>query len=457
MKLKIYNLTKVAVLFFFIVVPTAVNSQEFVRELYNRKDTKTLIREIDMNQWLMYQHYGANGWSSFCVVDATGTTYPLMAFQDCVEVNDFEIVDSIVYFCGTLEFCAKDESGDKIIARSAPSAVFGYFPLGEIVTPPGPSANCMVVNHFGTLFVESLDKLEVMNVADGIHVVMTGSTQTGEGLVLDAAATSHFPSLWNLYFDLSRTGEAFDDVALVDDYIVVTSRRPTLTTGYINLFDKPHSSSYSSLSSALYRGKVSYLLDDTLLLTRCEKNAFVTGTYSSTEGGLVMSGYNASSPIYSIVLGNISTLAPELQLRDIRFNKNSKVLDVLQHFAFGYDRGSIILHLDQTLGTSGITSNCHIFETNTFHSIACLDYNPDCTAASGHSNDMSFFAQLGHIQLGYNGSCSKKDDVKYLQLYHALTAEELNVLDYQTAEMPFRLNNELWSWPIIDKCSDNDQ
>lgn len=454
------KLLKVVLLLVAVTVSVQSSAQEFVRELHEQKDTKTLLREIGMNHWLMYQHYGTNGWSSFCVVDASGTTYPLMAFTDCLDINDFEIINKkIVYFCGTIEYCLKDESGDKLIERSSSSAVFGYFNLEEILTPSGSSVNCVKLDHFGQLALESLDKLEVMNVPDGVHVFMTGSAQNGEGLILDAAATTHFPSSWDLYFDLSLNGEAFDDIALLENYIVVTSRFPNTATGVINLFHKPLSYSSSTLSSTVYRGEVCYGVNDTLLVTHCEREAFSTGTFSSSEGGLVISGYNFSTPIYSIVLDNNTDLAPNLQLRDIRYNKNSQVLDVLQQVSYmaKNDNSSIIWHLDQTLSAHGILNNCHKFRTTTLHSIACLENNPGRTAGSGHDNGQSPFALLTHVELGYNGSCSETDIIKYHKLYHILTANSLSIANRQATEIPSELGNSLFDWSIINKCTDDNQ
>ena len=380
-------------------------------------------------------------------------------------VNDFEIIEDndrkYVYFCGewvndTLEWVEPDESGSKNwILHRIRNGVWGYFLLTDWTFHPGFSINCQKVDTFGDIQLSSLNNIEVLPVANGLHVFMTGTTQSGQGCILDVMSPTHFPSSWDMAIDTSRNNEVFDDVALLDNYLVVTSRRPNVSKGYVNLFKKPTSYNNSTIATELYRGELSYAVDDTLILTHCESDTFATGTYSLAENGMVLSGYDFTAPIYSIVLDNITTLAPNRQMQDISYNKASNVLDVLQHMANTEGLGSIIWHLDQTLGVSGTLTTDHKLEDNTLHSITCLNFAPNYTVASGHSNDGNHIARLTKLKNGISGECTENLETRYNKLYHTLRAEDLDVVNLLERVCPDDMHTWVDEWPISDKCRYN--
>ncbi|MCR5064383.1 MAG: hypothetical protein K6A67_01295 [Bacteroidales bacterium] len=438
-----------------ILTTPVVSAQEFIRELAEMKDWHTLIREKKQKEWILYHDYSKK-WPTFNIVDPTNTNSPHLAFHDRFLVNDFELLNGeYAYFCGERvndtgywQWPSKDWV---VVPRR--SALVGYFRVDDITSTPLYSpVNCPFLEDFAGVKLKSLDKIEILPVNDGVHLIMTGSTQSGNGCIVDAAASTLFPSTWNVFVDTSSNGEEFDDVAVTGNYIVITSRFPNNQTGHINFFPKPTSYSTSTINSAIFRGMISYSVDDTLLVKHCENDAFVTGTFSYDHNGIVISGYNFTTPIYSIALQNITTLAPELQLKDMSYNNASQTLDVLQNISYGGLLASIVWHLDQTLGSAGTLTNSHFYKDETLHSIVCLKHNPDNTIASGHTRNSSRFALYCQCLLNHHGNCSQDAKTEYTKFNKSLLPDSYQVDEVRGSHCPIHPDAYRNDFQIIDLC-----
>ena len=429
----------------------STSAQEFIREFYSLKDWKTIIREIQQDEWLLYRNY-EDIRSAFCIVTPSGTSSPMLWFTEQMSFRDFEILDGkYVYFCGMRvnDSTYLEPNGSWGVIRRR-NALFGYFKIDDITNPPsGTPIPCYLMEEFANVDLECLDKLEILPVAEGIHLVMTGTTKSGQGCIVDAAAPSYFPFGWDIYVDTSSTGEKFDDVASLDDYIVVTSRFPINYQGFINYFPLPTSFSQSTINSTLYRGELNYTVNDTLLVKHCKDNVFVTGSYSTQQGGIVISGYNFNVPIYSNTLQNITSLAPELQLQDISYNRHSMTLDVLQHIDYTGSPASVVWHLDQTLGSSGILTNSHLYTNEILHSIVCQEYNPNYTIASGEKTS---FVRYYQFLLNYNLGCSETFKVPYIKFFHFLEGSVYSVREKTGHHAPEITPTSNPLWPVTKIC-----
>ena len=70
----------------------STSAQEFIREFYSLKDWKTIIREIQQDEWLLYRNY-EDIRSAFCIVTPSGTSSPMLWFTEQMSFRDFEILD----------------------------------------------------------------------------------------------------------------------------------------------------------------------------------------------------------------------------------------------------------------------------------------------------------------------------------------------------------------------------
>ncbi len=166
----------------------------------------------------------------------------------------------------------------------------------------------------------------------------------------------------------------------------------------------------------------------------------------------MIGGYNYNSSIYNLILQNNTTLAPDLQLKDMSYNTTSQTLDVLQNIDEGGLLASIVWHLDQTLGSSGMLTNSHYYEDETLHSIACLKYNPNYTIASGHTKDLNRFVHFCQFLLNYHDRCSDVRTIQYTKFSKQLQDDLYRVVEIQGTQSPrlpeaFRLD-----YPMHNVC-----
>ena len=282
-----------------------------------------------------------------------------------------------------------------------------------------------ILEDFDSLQLESLNRMELIPVEDGIHIIMTGTTIHGNSCIVDIAGDSFSPTTWNIYYDTSRRGDIFDDIAVTDNYYVVSYRNGNM--GYLCYYNKPTSYSYSTLSNPVADYEISYNVDTKILMESYEVlDSFATLTYSNDENGIVVSRYDGITPQSSVVIYNPTNLPIDEQLYDIKYDRKSYTLEVLQRIIENSYPGSEIWNVTPLCFSGSTLISGHRYNSEKLYSIAIRKYNPWHTIATGHENGT--FDALNKIyqikQNQYGIKCVEDDSVAIAKIKHLLTPEE---------------------------------
>ncbi len=329
--------------------------QEFIKSP-SVKTATSIVREVSEHEWLVYSYDGGSeGW--FTLVNDMSSTAPRMSLPLSHYVSDFEIYNDTVYYCGWV---------DSI--RSI--ALFGYFELSSSLATP------VYCCRFPEL--KRLSKLVVFNNENKPHVVFTGLMDLSLFTLGDAIENA--PNIWYFNLTTNTTGDSlsYDDVAVIKNYIVATSRIIDRDSGIIHYFNKP--SSYTTMFPLFIYRPIAYPTTTPILITSCLDNNFATLCKSSASS-FVMSRYkpfNDDGSFQSTYYG---------ECRDINFNSTDDYVEVLVYDQIEKYKGGLAIHYDHTL-PSTVSLPVHIYQ-NPYNngcdlcSIDYLEYNPKCFIASG--------------------------------------------------------------------------
>lgn len=191
-----------AIVFVFLILTgNGIKCQEKIVDLKAGSDI-SLVRHIDDHRAIIYNNYYSK-YNTFSLFEfGTPNIYQIMYIDDLnLLVNDFEIFDNVVYFCG-------------ITNRNNPHAMFGYFQITS--------------SFDGDIYIDSVPqltmfkKLDVFSVGEEVHVVMTASTRSYTDAFVDVryVTTNSWQYTVATVNDYNLT---FDDVAVTDTTVVFTS------------------------------------------------------------------------------------------------------------------------------------------------------------------------------------------------------------------------------------------
>lgn len=340
----------------FLITPNIIIGQEFIKSP-SVKTSTSIVREVSAHEWLTYSYDGGSeGW--FTLVSDLSSTAPTLSMPINYFVNDFEIYNDTVYFCGWLD------SNRRV-------ALFGYFELSSSLNNPVYFCRLPEIKMFS--------KLAVFNNNNKPHVVFTGLMDLSLFFVADAINTTS--NSWYFHFATNTTGDCltYDDIAVTDDYIVATSRIIGLDSGIIHYYQKPMT--YTTMfPNFLYRS-IGYHTTTPILITNCLGNRFATLCKNSASS-FVMSRYNVFNDDDSFK-SNIALITGEC--RDINFNSNDNTVEVLIYESSEKYNGSMALHYDYPLTSYLIAA--HLYNNGNsgcdIYSIDYLEHNPHCFLASG--------------------------------------------------------------------------
>ena len=344
---------KYRILFFALISASfCASSQEFVKEA-QVKCTESLVREVSSQSWMVYSyHYGM---SVFSLVNEYGTIAPTLQLPLLYHVSDMEIYNDTVYFCGYIDSALN-------------TALFGYFSIASF---PSMTVRCLQLAGLNTF-----NKMEIFCHDGKPHVVLTGIMNKYHPFLADAITTTSNSWLFSVSSSANDNWDIYDDVAITDNYIVVTSRIFDYDTGYVHYFNKPPTYSSMFPYHFLYR-TIQYNPTSSILITACDEDKFATLCKIGTNT-FVMSKYNFMNDVVSLKSGML-----DVECRDINFNNNAKEVEVLLYSSLVKNGAGITLHYDNAImGSSMIPA--HSFERNDLSSIDYLSFDPNLFVASGH-------------------------------------------------------------------------
>lgn len=428
----------------FLAAPHIV-AQESVEET-TFKDDYSIIREINENESLIYNCY--QGHSSFTLTKE-GTSLIEYISQSYMYsyVRDFEILNGEdVYFCA--ERYDMDATNKNVLR----DVFIGHFTMTDFRAASWYTTNFQVdvISLSSIIGVTRTNKLDVYkDVVGALHVIVTGSINTMNCIV----EAYLYGRTWTLnYTPTTNQNEVYDDVAITNKYVAVSSHNENNSTGNILLFNKPSgaNSIFPNPSVGFTRIVLPYSVNGEVLLEWCKDDTLVSACHSAYDNAVYLSGYNGSFHIATIGMPLQSNLSPDSQLKDLSYNSEKRSLEVLQYELIVGDTASVVYHITPVVlnaPTTLIFGN--YYKCETLNSIVNKKYLAGLTFASGHSYDNCYNAQYNNYKVlrkyvllqGFYGNCtsSKKMTVWLDEKTPSVSGDTFSTMEYHV-----QLNQWLW-------------
>lgn len=365
-----------AAMLFLTASPPAF-SQEYIREVtedYLLCDT-SIIRAIGNDTVLIYNKRDQ---STFMMVHQGIDTISTLYWED-IFVNDFEVINKMVYFCGY-----KLEGNVK-------KAIYGNFKL------PISSNTDVYYSEWDTCM--ELKKIDFYVAGDLLlhyeeHIVMTGSTGTRSDVIVDKVVFSTvppppfpppYPPLGCRVYFSNNEYENFDDIAVTDNYIVVSSRSKIEGIPVIDFwqFDRPPSAGMYLFPSMVNHLRVGSPSAETPVFLEHAASDDYAAVYK-------VSGF---SPMAMLLLTAPNTFVNCVEIMgeetinipmDIKYNKKTDVFDILARSRYRDDSERIYAQMQIYHVTPAVISNTVPYGMGTKYSGFRLLWSIDPTKDSYH-------------------------------------------------------------------------
>ena len=431
----------------FAAVPSVAQTSS-IYEIQSLVPKEAIVRYWQDKQYIVYSLDG-NGGAHFSLIDIS-----ILTCRDVdvggFSVSDFEIEGEWVYFCA-------DMGG---------VPYWGYFNIptlfssGAGIYMADLSTSCPSVE-FPNRFeqIVSLMKLEVQTCSDGVHVYMIGeSSLTGHTdlnhCIVDLRGNPSNPLSWQGSFAQENSAiYYYDDIAVTDNEVVVIGHKNGSNGHYITSYNQPINILSNLIPTIPYVAYYYYAggFDDYWLDPhRPTMIEHMFGDYCAIVGyadvsinsqyinnrGPVISIYNTSSNcVYRCVVPQGFADTAKWELKDLRFNKNTKRLYLLQEMSnpVSATLNSVLCAFDVTaVGT--ITSAAAYYEPDmTYYS---LDQARNAWEAVSVGKEKSM-RLWHHMNVG---DCVKKE---------VLPLEVLQNLDYSLGYYQYRVTLNPRVSPIL--------
>lgn len=303
---------KMLVVGLFLSVSLSTFGQDLIRgtDVYVLSDT-SIVRGVAVDTVLIYNY---NQVSTFSLV-ASNDSNVWTIYIEPIVVKDFEVFENMVFFCGYR------------VEEEVKQAVIGYFYL-----------NLFPNNEVYYRYVDDckeLRKLDVYEIKESqfekeIHLVSTGTTGTRSNVLIDMPVFS--PSLVNCYVQISNDeNESFDDVAVTQNYVVVSSRSKVQDIPIVKFwyYDRPALVGQSIFYSTVHSFSISSPVAETpVVLEHTAIDSFaavykVPGYFRMAMLRLDVTG--TGYKIYEIMGDDARTVYPI----DIKYNPRNRVYGIL--------------------------------------------------------------------------------------------------------------------------------
>ena len=414
---------KIVLALFLTAAALSATAQEFILQPQEIKDNRSVTREVIKNVWLTANYYEGNRMGAFFLNNSIPSNTNRYDAGYLV-VHDLEVLsEHAAFYCGErynyrcYQIGLKDSS---IIPEDTLYTIISYDTMGNYVYVKRARAvmgyfqmdldnltlyDFHEVADFRYYLFRCFNKLELLPVSDGIHVLMTGTTKWGNGSLLDAVFHADI-SLWKLYIDTTNDGTLFDDVAVTSKEIVASLRHPLTGMASLDYHTLPTSVTTSTIGGYTAVALYSYSANDEILLEHCEQDAFASATYSQGENKIMISGFVSAAYIGTVSLPLYPTMDPRQQLIDIKYDSTSRVLALLQHFLENVDTSSVIWHLlPGLIPNSGGWVDGALYSKEVLSSIDRLKYLPGHFIASGHKSGYAWLVRLYQHKIGLMEQC----------------------------------------------------
>lgn len=302
---------------FFSVSLSTFGQAEFIRAKSDGYCDTSIIRKCQGDSVLIYNFFDAEAEQSFFLLKTAGNNTPDVIYFDSLYIKDFEIFEKKVYFCG---YSYIDE---------IEKAMFGFFYLYQF-----PNTNIYYYNLDDYSVLNKIDvyKTTELQFMEENHLVMTGSAS---GIRSDLLVDITIPVNAPLYARVHKSDsicESFDDVAVLNNYVVVSSRNKEYGIPVINYlqFKRPQLLGQNIFSMGFDKIRVSSPVANTIVLLEKSEGDKYASVYRNS-GYLQMEMTLLEAP--STIHGGVTILGDKdnkmIRPMDIKYNINYKVYDIL--------------------------------------------------------------------------------------------------------------------------------
>lgn len=292
----------------FLSVSLSTFGQEFIQQAINKYSDISIVRKGNVDTIVIYSF--CEDTSSF-VLTTYGNTNPNEMYFDNLVVNDFEIFEKRVYFCGyAIE-------GDEM------KAAFGFFNLYQF---PNGNIYYYVLDDFYELNKIDVYKTIELQFMEENHIVMTGAK-----VMVDVTFPFSAPPYCRVH-ETENEHEFYDDVAVTKNYVIVSSRNQENGIPVINYleFNRPNVLGQDIFSMSVECIRVSSPVAKNPVLLEHREDDKYAAVYknlgfqqmemtlleapNSIQGGIEIFGNQDSNTVYPL---------------EIKYNKISNVYDIL--------------------------------------------------------------------------------------------------------------------------------
>lgn len=348
----------------FTFVPS-LRAQEYTRCIDAILSYGSTIRDYKADTSIVYSV--DDSFNGFLRVTESGSAVALLKITEESFVNDFEIYNDTVYFCGS----SYDALNMRFIGFT------GYFGLSAF---PTTAIRAYYLPEFDNLY-----RMELLHSAYGgpMHIAMVGKREDGFPTIVDAIVTT--PSSWDFYYSTGdNRSKVYDDVAVISNYIVVAARETTDKTGEIYYFSHP-APGFSFLYGISPKISMDTNILSNIILEAREENKFssVCNVQDGVLGQVIdVIDYSGTSTSHDHVIINASTHT----LRDLKYNPDKQQRDVLTNTTYSGYAYSEIFHVNSSGCAGG-----HQYEKQSIRSIDYQYTDPGHFIASGYRDDKKSF------------------------------------------------------------------
>ncbi len=300
-------------------------------------------------------------------------------------VYDFEIFNNVVYFCGV----KSNATGGY--------GVLGYFPLAGF-----PATT---INYLNIPLFSRVKRIEVGTMAGQTHMVAIGDGIQGAAEIVDAIDMG---GSWAMhFFDSSDKEIVFTDLAITDNYVVVTGyqQHNLFVPARVYYFDKPTSS--GGTLSPLYIPWIEIYerSSHNIIIEACEGDAFVValarGVNDMGSSSFILVAYDYQNHISTNI---ITEPYSPVQLKDIKYYSRYKISELLLYIDNEDVRYSVIYTLLPAMAIGNATAPGIRYDNRYINSIDKNSVLTDHFVASAINPAMS---HIEHILYNFAtvGSC----------------------------------------------------
>ena len=389
--------------------------QNTLYSIQNMDTRKSIVREYKVNVFVVFN---VNQGNSFNLVDVSSMTVESIDMMS-IDVNDFEIYNDFVYFCGL-------DAGVPCVGWFEISTVFSGGSMVETGTLP--TLICTEYSPNNHVFTD-VKKIEVMDIGGSIHLLIVGRAQCGSnpGQTDGFFAEVYFngSTFW-IESTLEHSGILYyDDVAVTDNYVVPVGHKNGSNGEYIyalakqtvpttSLFSANNPSPYSPIighTAWAYGGAYCYIVDGSseFIIEHITDDIFATACYGkcipSSGGGYV---YGTIFNLYNgvgTVNGRYCVPPYNYVYRDFRYNKKTRSLYLLPGTGSSAPSDYLEFFIDPTFSfVTGVSTHIDFSATEYSSLDACVQSSGHAQAVLSGKNKLLTLWQNNPI---VENNCSK--------------------------------------------------